>query len=169
MNGKNTRWTGGSVQANTRTHSRYVYANLTIDVAADTGNFFTIDEGETGQAGFSVETKGVNPAQNATATIELAPPFRLLILSLQNDGPPGWTLRSALRHSADAAPGRSTGGDPVKTSVSPWRGTRSCPIRPSMGKPRSPWLPPATAIRPTTSAGSDAAGAALHRHRRERS
>ena len=71
--------------------SRWVYGNLTIDVAAAVGNFFGTDEGVSREAGFNVETKGVNPAQNVTATIELAPPLRLLSIRF-SDGPPGWTV-----------------------------------------------------------------------------
>ena len=85
-----TRWTEGAGYAwsNART---WVYANLTVDVAANPGGGgAAIDEDQTGESGFSVETKGVDPAQNVTATIELAPPARLLTLRY-NSGPTGWT------------------------------------------------------------------------------
>ncbi len=96
---------------NIRDAHTWVYANLTIDVAANMGGFFGTDEGVTGEAGFSVETKGVNPAQNVTATIELAPPLRLLSLRY-SDGPSGWTCE-LLTAQRGRCTGSFPGGDQV--------------------------------------------------------
>ena len=99
-------WTGDEF-SNAYTN---VYGNLMIDVAASTSNFFPIDEGVTGSAAFTVRTVGVNPAQNAVGTVEVAPPMRLLSLAPYNDRPTGWTceLLTAQR-------GRCTGSFPGGT------------------------------------------------------
>jgi hypothetical protein len=82
------RWNEGAISAYSSTFT-WVYANVTVDVAANLGNSFGVDEGVIGEAGFNVETKGVDPGQNVTATIELAPPLRLLSIRYSN-GPTGW-------------------------------------------------------------------------------
>ena len=84
-----TRWTHGSGYAFSSVYTR-IYANLTVDVAATASNAFPVDEDAVGSAAFSIETKGVDPAQNVTATIELAAPARLESLVVSN-GPAGWT------------------------------------------------------------------------------
>jgi hypothetical protein len=84
-----TRWTGPAGNEFSSVYTQ-IYANLNVDVAAALGNNFGVFEGQTGEAGFSVETKGVDPAQTVTATIDLAPPLRLLTLTYSN-GPTGWT------------------------------------------------------------------------------
>jgi hypothetical protein len=67
-----------------------VYANFQTDVAADASSNFGIDEGRTGNAALIVYTRGIIPAQNATGTIEVPAPMRLLSIEVSN-GPSGWT------------------------------------------------------------------------------
>jgi hypothetical protein len=67
-----------------------VYANFETDVAASASNNFGIDEGRTGSSALIVETLGIIPAQNATGTVEVPAPMRLLSIEVSN-APPGWT------------------------------------------------------------------------------
>jgi hypothetical protein len=84
-----TRWGGwtGNEYSSVFTH---VYANVAIDVAAIAGNSFGVDEGVTSEVGFGVETRGINPAQNVTATFDVALPLQLVSVRF-SDGPTGWT------------------------------------------------------------------------------
>ncbi len=109
MNGS-SRWGGGPFNEFSSV-TTWVYANVTVDVSANVGNSFGVDEDVIGEAGFTVETKGVDPAQNVTATVELAPPLRLLSISFYY-GPAGWTceILSAQR-------GRCTGSFPGGSRV----------------------------------------------------
>src|SRR4051812_4441320 len=102
-----THWRNGSTNDYSTAYT-WIYANLTVDVAAATGNFFSVDEGVTGQAGFYIETKGVNPAQGVTATVELTPPLRLLSITFDN-GPSGWTC-ALLTPQRGRCTGSFTGG-----------------------------------------------------------
>jgi hypothetical protein len=88
MNGS-TRWDDVPFPSFSGAYTQ-VYSNVTVDVAAGLGSNFGVDEDEIGGGGFNIETKGVDPAQNVTATIELAPPLRLLTIGPYN-GPAGWT------------------------------------------------------------------------------
>ncbi|MEJ0085109.1 MAG: M12 family metallo-peptidase [Pseudomonadota bacterium] len=83
------RWANGADIAYSGVFT-WVYASLAVDVAAVVGNSFGVVEGAIASSAFQVVSEGVNPAQNVTATIELAAPLRLLTLGF-NNGPSGWT------------------------------------------------------------------------------
>jgi hypothetical protein len=85
----------------------WIYANLTIDVGPNAANTYPVDEGLTGQARFGIETMGIEKAQDVTATIELAPPMRLLSLA-PDDTQAGWTCVLLTPQS-----GRCTGSFPL--------------------------------------------------------
>ncbi|HEV7609851.1 MAG TPA: zinc-dependent metalloprotease family protein [Steroidobacteraceae bacterium] len=107
-----TRWSNGATNAFSSVYVS-VYANVTVDASATMGSLLgSIDEGVTGLTGFVIETKGVNPAQNVTATLDLAAPLRLLSLKFDN-GVPGWTCALLTPQR-----GRCTGSFPGGASYS---------------------------------------------------
>lgn len=102
-----TRWSGGPFNEYSGAYT-WVYANLTVDVAVSAGGSFVLED-QTGEGGFNVETKGVDPAQGIIATIELTPPLRFLSLAYFS-GPSGWTC-TLLTEQRGRCTGSFAGGD----------------------------------------------------------